>query len=34
MATNAFEKWFAIVTGFLSFLFLRIAIETNTDSIR
>tara|TARA_R110001592_G_scaffold366_10_gene2121 strand:- start:3687 stop:4112 length:426 start_codon:yes stop_codon:yes gene_type:complete len=34
MATNAFEKWFAIVTGFLSFLFLRIAIETNTDSSR
>jgi len=34
MATNAFEKWFAIVTGFLSFLFLRIAIETNTDSIQ
>ena len=34
MATTAFEKWFAIVTGFLSFLFLRIAIEKNTDSIQ
>ena len=32
MATNSFEKWFAIVTGLLSFLFLRIAIEKNIDS--
>jgi len=33
MATNSFEKWFAISTGVLSFLFLRIAIENNTNSI-
>jgi len=33
MATNSFERWFSIATGLLSFLFLRIAIEKNTDSI-
>jgi len=33
MATNTFERLFAIATGLLSFLFLRIAIEKNTDSI-